>query len=130
MKDAFKNKKVYIVAAIALVVAALVVTIWDIIALNSDNGFLQPEMVVWAFAIIYVLIGYVAGDMVVVRYRRKEGQYDGKVPDEIRINAWIKRLEFFIPAILLFIAAITFDIIAVTTGTYPLGGNPYTPRLK
>lgn len=132
MKEAFKNKKIYIISAIALIIPVIVMVVWYLIAVyGSDEAALpQLEMVVWAFAILYILIGFVSGNQTIYHWRKKEGAYDDKPPYELRVEAWTKRLSFFIPGLILLLTGITFDIIAIITGYYPISGYEFSNRIR
>lgn len=131
MKDAFKNKRIYIISAIALVIPVVVMTVWYLIAAyaSDDAAIPQLEMIVWAFGILYVLIGFVSGNQTIYHWRKKEAAYDDKPPYELRVEAWTKRLSFFIPALILILTGAAFDIVAATTGFYPISGYPFTGRI-
>lgn len=80
---------------------------------------LQYNIFLWIFAFIYVLIGFVWGDVIIARYRKQNQEWDTKLPENIKKEAWKFRLYFYIPALLIFIAALFFDIFHMIAGFYP-----------
>ena len=71
------------------------------------------------FAAIYLLIGFIWGDMHTVLYRRKTKNWDGPVLEEIKTESWTRMLPFYLGAATTFLVFIIFDIIYLIAGSYP-----------
>lgn len=120
MKNAFKNPRVWIFGSIMSVVGIGLPFIILIITLNVDKASpFQYPLLHGLFAAIYLLIGYIWGDMHSVLYRRKTKNWDDKLPPEIKTESWVRRLPFFIGSASTFLVFIIFDIIYLIAGNYP-----------
>ena len=121
MKKAYKHWKVWLFTGILSFVGIATPFIVLIISLNiPDAAPFQYPLLLVAFSAIYVLIGYIWGDLHVVSYRRKNKNWDDVLPDEIKETAWIRRLPFWLAAATIFTVFISFEIIFWITGSYPL----------
>ena len=91
-----------------------------VITLNIDDAspFQYPALL-GAFAAVYLLIGYVWGDLHTVGYRRSEKNWDGELPEEIKIESWKRRWPFFLAALAVLVVFLIVEIIFWTTGHYP-----------
>ena len=120
MKNAFKNKKVYIFGAIMTVVGVGVPFLVLVITLNVETAapFVYPALL-GAFAALYLLVGFVWGDLHSVAYRRKNKNWDDELPPEIKTESWVRRLPFYLAAIIVFSVFMVFEIIFWATGHYP-----------
>ena len=120
MKKAFQNKRVYILGSILTVVGVGVPFLVLVITLNLDNtsAFAYPALL-GAFAAVYLLVGFVWGDLHTVMYRRKTKNWDDKVPEEIKVESWVRRWPFYLAAIIVFAVFMVFEIIFWITGSYP-----------
>ena len=120
MKNALKKWKVWVIAAAMSVFGIALPFIILVITLNmEDTAPFQYPLLHVAIAAIYLLIGYIWGDLHVVAYRRKEKNWDGNLPDEIKESAWSRRLPFFLACASVFTVFISFEIIFWITGSYP-----------
>ena len=121
MKNALKNVKVWIIGGVISVVGIGLPFLIFVITLNIDNAYpFQYPLLHGAIAAICLLIGYIWGDLHGVAYRRKEKNWDDKLPDEIKTECWVRRWPFFFGAITTFTVFLVFDIIFMITGSYPL----------
>ena len=121
MKNAYKHWKVWLFAAILSVVGIATPFIVLVITLNiPDAAPFQYPLLLVAFSAIYVLIGYIWGDLHIVSYRRKNKNWDDELPLEKKESAWVRRLPFFLAAATVFTVFISFEIIFWITGSYPL----------
>lgn len=120
MKNALKSKRVYIIASILTVIGIGVPFLVLVITLNIDDAapFQYPALL-GAFAAVFLLIGYVWGDLHTVAFRRKEKNWDGEVPENIKIESWKRRWPFFLAAIAVLVAFLVVEIIFWITGHYP-----------
>lgn len=120
MKNALKSKRVYIIASILTVIGIGVPFLVLVITLNIDDAapFQYPALL-GAFAAVFLLIGYVWGDLHTVAFRRKEKNWDGEVPENIKIESWKRRWPFFLAAIAVLVAFLVVEIIFWVTGHYP-----------
>lgn len=120
MKKAFKNAKVWIFGAVFTVVGISVPFIVLVITLNIENATpFQYPLLLGAFAALYVLVGFVWGDLHVVAYRRKTKNWDDPLPEEIKTSAWVRRLPFYLGAATTFTVFMVFEIIYWIVGHYP-----------
>ena len=120
MKNALKNKKVYLFAGILTVIGVGVPFLVLVITLNIEDAapFYYPAML-GAMAASYLLVGYVWGDLHGVFYRRKNKEWDGPLPENIRTECWVRRWPFFLACIVTFTVFLVFEIIYWATGGYP-----------
>ena len=120
MKNSLKKKRIYIVAAALTVFGVGLPFLILVITLNIDDAspFQYPALL-GAFAAIYLLGGYVWGDLHTVAYRRKTKNWDGELPENIKTESWTRRWPFFLAAIAVLVAFLVVEIIFWTTGHYP-----------
>lgn len=120
MKNALKNYRVYIFGAILTVVGVGVPFLVLVITLNIENAtpFPYPALL-GAFCAVYLLIGFVWGDLYGVAYRRKNKNWDNELPLEIRTKLWTRRWPFYLACIVVFVVFMVFEIIFWITGSYP-----------
>lgn len=120
MKNAFKNIKVWIFTAIFTVVGAGVPFLILVITLNiEDAAPFQYPLLLGAIAALYLLVGFVWGDLHIVSYRRKNKEWDGELPQEVKDSAWVRRMPFYLATIIIFTVFMVFEIIFWITGGYP-----------
>lgn len=121
MKNLFKNKKFIITASILIVVGiGLPFGIFFFSRIPQLNMLtLNYNIFLWIFAFIYLLVGFVWGDVVVARWRKTNQEWDTKLPENIKTNVWKIRMTFYIPALVVFVVAIFFDVFALIAGFYP-----------
>lgn len=121
MKTALKSLKVYIIAAILAVVGigvsfgAFLISI--IPTLNAPT--VNYNILLFTFAVVYLAIGFLWSDIKGASHRHKTKNWDDKLPDDIRVYQWKIRLSLYMPAILIFVVAMVFEIICWSTGSYP-----------
>ena len=120
MKNALKNWKVYVIAAALAVVGVATPFIILVITLNlpDTSPFMYPYLLI-AFAAIYLLIGFIWGDLHAAFYRRKSKNWDGKLPDDVKTSTWSRHLPFYLAAIVVFSVFMVFEIIYWVSGGYP-----------
>lgn len=125
MKKALRTPKLYVIAAILTFVGVLIpfgiLGITLIPALNADP-FPYPYLLP-VFPFLYVLLGFAISDVQIARWRRKNGEYDTKVPEEIIDNAWQIRLPFYLSAAILFLVFIFFEVWFFVAHAYPFIGE-------
>ena len=120
MKKAFKKFRVWMIALALTVVGGGVPFLVLVITLNIDNAeAFQYPLLLGAFAAVYLLVGFVWGDLHVAFYRRKEKNWDGALPEEVKESAWSRRLPFYIAAAIIFTIFMVFEIIFWISGKYP-----------
>ena len=120
MKNALKKKKVWIIAGILSVVAIGLPFLILVITLNIDNAApFQYPILHGAFFAVFILVGFVWGDLHTVAYRRKNKNWDGEVPEEIKTESWSRSLPFYLAAISVFVVFMVFEIIFWITKSYP-----------
>ena len=121
MKNAYKHWKVWLFAGILSLIGVATPFIVLVITLNLPEPapFQYPYLLI-AFSAIYVLIGYIWGDLHIVSYRRKTKNWDDELPPEKKESSWVRRLPFFLASAIVFTVFISFEIIFWITGSYPL----------
>lgn len=120
MKNAFKKWRVWIIAIALFIVGVATPFIVLVITLNMDNTspFMYPYLLM-AFAAIYLLIGFIWGDLHAANYRRKSKNWDDKLPPEVKESTWSRHLPFYLAAIGVFSVFMVFEIIYWISGNYP-----------
>ena len=120
MKNSLKKKKVWIIAGILSVVAIGLPFLILVITLNIDNvAPFQYPVLHGAFFAVYILVGFVWGDLHTVAYRRKNKNWDGEVPEEIKTESWSRSMPFYLAAIATLLVFLVFEIIYWITKSYP-----------
>ena len=121
MKNALKNFKVWLFTIIMSVVGVGIPFLILVITLNVPDApiFYYPALH-GAFAAIYLLVGFIWGDLYVANWRRKTKKWDDKLPDEIKEKAWIRHWPFYLAAATVFLVFISLEIVFWITGSYPL----------
>ena len=120
MKNAFKNKKVFLFAGILSILGIGIPFLILVITLNIENAspFYYPALL-GGLAAAFLLVGYVWSDLYGVFYRRKNKEWDSPLPEEIKTACWVRRWPFFLAAILTFTIFMVFEVIYWITGGYP-----------
>ena len=120
MKNALKNWKIWMFTAIMSVVGVVLPFLILVITLNVPDApaFYYPALL-GAFAAIYLLVGFIWGDLYVANWRRKNKNWDDKLPDEVREKAWTRHWPFYLAAVTVFLVFISFEIVFWVTGAYP-----------
>ena len=121
MKNAFKNKKVIIIGSILLVLGlGIPFGLFFITSIPQLNVSPTPyNMLLWIFAFVYILVGFIWGDARGASWRKKNKEWDSKLPEDVSNGIWKIRLTFYAPALIIFLVAIVFDIIYMISGSYP-----------
>ena len=120
MKNALKKPRVWIIAAALSIVGAATPFIVLVITLNLPKAStFQYPLMLGVFSAVYLLVGFVWGDLHIVSYRRKNKNWDGALPEEIKTSAWSRRWPFYAAAITTFVVLLVFEIIFWATGSYP-----------
>lgn len=121
MRKFFKDIKLIIVSLVlTLVGLGLSFGLFFISQIPDLNMLtIQYIILLWIFAFVYLLIGFVWGDVIIARWRKANQEWDTKLPEDIKDKAWKTRLYFYIPAVIIFVVAIVFDIFKMIAGFYP-----------
>lgn len=127
-KESFKNKRIYIIASILSVLGIGVPFLIYAISVFGNNNWQAFEypLLMWAFVFLYALLGWVIGNSIVNKWRKKEADYDGAAPFEIKKKAWEYRMYFFLPALIILTVCIGLEICVLVTGKYPLLDYDYS----
>lgn len=123
MKNALKSKKVYIIGGIlGLIGVGVPFGILGITLIPSLNvsPFSSYPYLLGAFCFLYLLAGFVWGDLKDANYRRKNKKWDDKLDDETKTMIWKRRLPFYLGAIITAIPFIVVNIIWAINGSIPL----------
>ena len=121
MKNALKSFKTWLFTIIMTVVGVGVPFLILLITLNIPNAAaFQYPLGLGVFAAIYLLVGFIWGDLYVANWRRKTKNWDEKLPDEIKENAWKRHWPFYLAAATVFLVFISFEIVYWITNSYPL----------
>lgn len=120
MKNALKKLRVWLIAAALGTIGIGVPFLVLVITLNLENtrAFNYP-ILLGLFSAVYLLIGFIWGDLYVVGYRRREKNWDGQLPENIKESAWSRRFPFYLAAASVFLVFISFEIIYWISGSYP-----------
>ena len=124
MKKSLRDKKVWIIGAILSVIGIGVPFLVLVITLNVENAspFHYPAML-GAFFAIYILVGFIWGDLHTVGFRRKTKNWDGELPESVKVESWARRWPFYFAAILVFVVFMIFEIMYWVNGVYPFLGK-------
>ncbi len=121
MKEALKNKRIYIGAAILSVIGlgipALFIGLSYVPSLDIGAAF-YPYLL-GIFAVGYFFIGYLWGDIKSAKYRKDQKNWDGELPEEEKTLLWSRRLPWFFAAAVVLIAFIVIEICYPFMGHYP-----------
>lgn len=122
MKNAFKSKKVYIIAAILSIVGLIIpfgilfITLIPSLNVSPFSGY---PYLLGALMVIYFFIGFIWGDLKDASIRRKEKKWDDKLDENTKTMLWKRRLPFFLSSGVLLIAFIVVDAFYFFTGSFP-----------
>ena len=120
MKNALKNWKVWMFTGILSVVGiGLSFAIFFITDAIPDATAVQYPILLGLFAAVYLLVGFVWGDLYVANYRRKNKNWDDQIPEEIKTNAWIRHWPFYLASATVFLVFISFEILYWVGVGYP-----------
>ena len=86
-------------------------------ALNADP-FPYPYLLP-VFPVLYLLLGFAISDIQIARWRRKNAEYDTKLPEDVKDKAWQIRFPFYFAALVLFLVFISFEIYYFIANAYP-----------
>ena len=121
MKNALKKPKVWLFAAIMSVgEIGLSFGIFFLTSAFIDNFTAEYPILLGLFAAIYLLIGFIWGDLYVANWRRKNKNWYDKLPEDVKTNAWTRHWPFYFAAITVFLVFISFEIVYWISGGYPL----------
>ena len=122
MKKAAKSIKLNILGGgLGLFGIALPLGIYGITCIPSLNATPFPYIyLMFIFAFLYLLIGFVVSDIQLARWRRKNAEYDSKLPEEVKDKAWSIRYPLYLGFAIVILCALVFEIIYWITGGYPL----------
>ena len=121
MKNSLKNWKVWLITIILSVVGVGVpFALFFITNAIPDVYAIQYPITLGLFAAIYVLAGFIWGDLYVANVRRKTKNWDDKLPDDIKVKAWNRHWPFYLAAATVFLVFISFEIVYWIFGGYPL----------
>ncbi len=115
MVPSLKHYQTYLITILILGIGIGV----PFIAYAIDKSFPYPYLIL-IIACIYAILAYVFGDIIIVRYKRKNPNVMDKFPIEIETNIWTVRWPFIFSFILLLIIFVIFFVIYKTTGHWPL----------
>jgi len=121
MKNVIKNYRLYLVALGLIVISvALPIALYYICKAYGNNSF-PYTLVIAIFGCLYGLGIYISGDIVIIKYRRKNPEvYNQILPKDIQDKALRNRYPFIIACIITIIVFIIFYIIYKSTGSWPL----------
>ena len=118
MKTSLKNWKTYLVASILILVAAGVSFIQHFIIIYNFPS-VNPWNYVFmlcAFGFIFILIGFIGGAIIIGKYRHKTKQWNEKLPQDKKDQAWKFRTPLFLAALVTLILALVLEIITANNG--------------
>ncbi len=124
MKQALKNYKVYIATAILTVIGVglplliVGITIWS----GNGNVFNGYIYLMGLLAVVFFFIGFIWGDVISGRWRKKQKDWDGPLPPEIKTTIWVRRWPLYFSAIITILVFVAFDIVYAVAGHFPFLG--------
>ena len=121
MKNAAKSVKLNILGVVlGLFGVGLPIGIYGITCIPSLNASPFPYIyLMFIFAFLYLLIGFVVSDIQIARWRRKNSQYDSVLPDEVKNKAWAIRYPLYLAFAIVFLTCLGFEICYWITKDYP-----------
>lgn len=120
VKNAAKKLRVWIIGAALSVIGVGVPFLILVITLNLPKASTFHYVLGFGvFSAVYLLVGFIWGDLHVAYYRRKNKNWDGVLPEEIKESAWSRRLPFYSAALTTFVVLLVFEIIYWVSGSYP-----------
>jgi len=120
MKKALRDKRV-IIALIALILGAALISFLPWIIINYTPWFPQaninkqyPAIMLYFFALIFFLVGYLVGDIFEARDRKKSNNYSGRLDEKTREKKWLFRTAPYLAALVSFVAGLITDMFLIT----------------
>lgn len=118
MKKALKDFRTYLFA-IALSVLSIGLPYLLFFLVREKEPFQYPLLHV-AIAATYFLIGFIYADIYIIIYRKKNDAWNDELPQEKKDSAWMRRMPFYMAAILTITVFLVSQVICWITGSYPL----------
>ncbi len=123
MKQALKDKKVYIIAIILAILGYVPLIVGAICSIPSLNtSFETYPYVIWAFIAIYFLVGFVWQDLYKANIRRKTKNWDNRLDDNVITSGWKRGLPFYFAASAILVMGLVLECYNAITGFYPFLG--------
>ncbi len=91
------------------------ITIWS----AGSNPFSGYAYVIGIMTIAYFLIGFIWGDVITGRWRKEKKDWDGPVPENIKLKVWKTRWPLYLSAIACLVAFLVLVIYEWAAGAYP-----------
>ncbi|MDD3389021.1 MAG: hypothetical protein WCX47_04910 [Bacilli bacterium] len=120
MKKALRDKRVLLVLG-ALILGALLISFLPWVIINYTPWFPEasinqqyPAIMLYFFAIVFFLVGYLVGDIFEARDRKKSGNYSGRLDDKTRAKKWLFRTAPYLAALFCLIAGLITDLAILT----------------
>lgn len=86
---------------------------------STGNKFQYPLLMA-VFAATYLLVGFILGDIYIIRYRKKNDCWNDDLPKEIKDSSWLRRTPFYLSSLIIFLVFFVLQIIYWISGSYPL----------
>ena len=120
MKESLKKIKTYLIA-LPLTVISVGASFLIFFLVKNNSGEIFPYyMFLIIFAFLYALGAYIAGDIIIFKYKKGTGEINPSVPSEIEDKAWGYRAPFVVALILTLLVLAIFFIIFLFMGRWPL----------
>lgn len=117
MLEQLKKKNV-IIFAIILILIPLAITVGQYCIISFTTWFpsltaLTVAGLLYFFAILEFLVGFVIGDFYVSKYRRASKNWANALPADKKAELWHKRSALWASAFVIFVIAFVFDMISL-----------------
>ena len=116
MKNSLKNYIVWLIAIGLSIISIGVPYLVLYLTYKNPQPFVYPLLHL-AIAGVYILAGFISGDVVIISWRQKNKNWNDDLPPEIKQKAWNIRMPFYISA------AFTFTVFLVSQAYYLIIGH-------
>lgn len=120
IKAALRDRRVFI-ALIALILGALIIAFLPWVLINYTNLFPEesinrqfPAYMLYFFTLIFLLAGFLTGDIIEARNRKKSGNYSGRLDDATKARKWLIRTAPYFAALFCLLVGLIADFIIIT----------------
>lgn len=119
MKNALRDKRV-LLSLIVLIFVALVVSYLPWVLINFTPWFPSssinrqyPAIMLYFFALVFFLGGYLVTDIYEARKRKADANYNGPLPKEIIAKKWLLRTAPYLASLTCLITGLITDLVII-----------------
>ncbi|MGI6713716.1 MAG: hypothetical protein ACOX3K_01490 [Bacilli bacterium] len=120
IKNALRDKRV-IIALVAMILGSSLIAFLPWVLINYTALFPRasinqqyPAIMLIFFALLYFLIGFLAGDIIDAKERKKSGNLSGRLDEQTRAKKWLIRTAPYLAALFCLITGLITDFLIIS----------------